>query len=92
MPFHVMVVPTLGCPASCGYCWSSDKNSPVMSVETAKEMVEWLKGFRKDAVTITFHGGEPLLAGAKYYKQVLPFIATDSANKVWPSRCSRTSG
>ena len=75
MPFHVMVVPTLGCPASCGYCWSSDKNSPVMSVETAKEMVEWLRGFRHDAVTITFHGGEPLLAGAKYYKQVLPIIA-----------------
>jgi uncharacterized protein len=71
-----MVVPTLGCPASCGYCWSSDKNSPVMSVETAQEMVEWLRGFRKDAVTITFHGGEPLLAGAKYYKQVLPIIAT----------------
>jgi uncharacterized protein len=75
MSFHVMVVPTLGCPASCGYCWSSDKNSPVMSVETAKEMVEWLRGFRHDAVTITFHGGEPLLAGAKYYKQVLPIIA-----------------
>jgi putative peptide-modifying radical SAM enzyme, Mhun_1560 family len=46
-----------------------------MSVETAKEMVEWLKGFRRDSVTITFHGGEPLLAGAKYYKEVLPLIA-----------------
>jgi len=38
-------------------------------------MVEWLKGFRRDAVTITFHGGEPLLAGPKYYEQVLPLIA-----------------
>lgn len=76
MPFHVMVVPTLGCPANCKYCWSSDKGSPIMSVETAKEMVEWLRGFRHDAVTITFHGGEPLLAGPKYYKQVLPLIAT----------------
>jgi uncharacterized protein len=76
MPFHVMVVPTLGCPASCKYCWSSDKGSPVMTVETAKEMVEWLREFRRDAVTITFHGGEPLLAGPKYYELVLPLIAS----------------
>ena len=34
-----------------------------MNMETVREIVEWLKTFRDDQVTITFHGGEPLLAG-----------------------------
>ncbi|MCD1295264.1 TIGR04083 family peptide-modifying radical SAM enzyme [Methanocella sp. CWC-04] len=75
MPFHVMLIPTLGCPSKCNYCWSSDENSPKMSIETVKEVVEWLKGFRDDPVTFTFHGGEPLLAGADFYRKALPLLA-----------------
>ncbi len=75
MPFHVMLIPTLGCPANCNYCWSSEEKSPIMSIETIKEMVEWLKVFRQDSVTFTFHGGEPLLAGEKFYREALPLLA-----------------
>jgi uncharacterized protein len=75
MPFHVMLIPTLGCPSKCSYCWSSEVGSPVMSIETVKETVEWLKTFRDDAATFTFHGGEPLLAGPDFYRQALPMIA-----------------
>ncbi len=75
MPFHVMLIPTLGCPANCSYCWSSEEKSPIMSMETIKEVVEWLKGFRGDSVTFTFHGGEPLLAGADFYREALPLLA-----------------
>ncbi len=74
MPFHVMLIPTLGCPANCSYCWSSEEKSPIMSIETIKEVVEWLKTFRGDAVTFTFHGGEPLLAGAEFYREALPLL------------------
>ncbi|UUX92801.1 TIGR04083 family peptide-modifying radical SAM enzyme [Methanoplanus endosymbiosus] len=75
-PFHVMLIPTLGCPANCEYCWSSEVGSPVMPIETVKEIVEWLKDFRKDdRVTITFHGGEPLLAGEEFYRQALPLLS-----------------
>jgi len=74
-PFHIMLIPTLGCPARCTYCWSSEPGSPVMSIETVHEIVEWLKKFRNDRVTFTFHGGEPLLAGADLYRQALPMIA-----------------
>ena len=70
-----MLVPTLGCPSRCSYCWSSEEGSPVMSIETVKDTVEWLKNFRSDPVTITFHGGEPLLAGADFYRGALPLIA-----------------
>jgi len=74
-PFHVMLIPTLGCPSKCSYCWSSEEGSPVMSIETIKEVVAWLKNFREDRVTFTFHGGEPLLAGPEFYRQALPLLA-----------------
>ena len=69
-----MIIPTLGCPSSCGYCWSSDESSPVMTVETVKEIVGWLEGFRDDPVTFTFHGGEPLLAGPAFYRETLHLL------------------
>ncbi|HII02360.1 TPA: TIGR04083 family peptide-modifying radical SAM enzyme [Methanosarcinaceae archaeon] len=74
MPFHIMIIPTLGCPANCSYCWSSEEGSPKMSIETIKEIAEWLKDFRNDSVTFTFHGGEPLLAGADFYREALPIL------------------
>lgn len=75
MPFHVMLIPTLNCPAHCVYCWSSEHGSPIMSIDTLKETVAWLKEFRDDAVTFTFHGGEPLMAGPEFYKQALAILA-----------------
>ena len=75
MDFHVMLVPTLGCPSNCSYCWSSEEGSPIMSIETIEEVVKWLKDFRDDGVTFTFHGGEPLLAGAEFYKKALPLLS-----------------
>lgn len=50
-----------------------------MTVETVREIVSWLKGFRKDRVTFTFHGGEPLLAGADFYREVLPMLSRELA-------------
>lgn len=73
-PFHVMIIPTLGCPSKCSYCWSSEVGSPIMTIETVGEIVEWLRNFRDDPVTFTFHGGEPLLAGADYYRAALPML------------------
>ncbi|HWQ66809.1 MAG TPA: TIGR04083 family peptide-modifying radical SAM enzyme [Methanospirillum sp.] len=73
--FHVMIIPTLGCPSNCAYCWSSEEGSPVMSLDTIRATVAWLEGFRSDPVTFTFHGGEPLLAGAEFYRQALPLLA-----------------
>jgi uncharacterized protein len=75
--FHLMLIPTLGCPSNCSYCWSSEEDSPVMSIETLREVVAWLKDFRDDPVTITFHGGEPLLAGADFYREALPLLSKD---------------
>jgi uncharacterized protein len=70
-----MLIPTLGCPSKCSYCWSSEEGSPIMSIETVKDVVAWLKNFREDRVTFTFHGGEPLLAGPDFYRQALPMLS-----------------
>jgi uncharacterized protein len=74
-PFHVMLIPTLNCPARCSYCWSSEHGSPVMSVDTVKEVVAWLRNFGEERVTFTFHGGEPLLAGPDFYREALPLLS-----------------
>ncbi|NLB00138.1 MAG: TIGR04083 family peptide-modifying radical SAM enzyme [Methanomicrobiales archaeon] len=79
-PFHIMIIPTLGCPSKCHYCWSSDEKSPRMSIETVREIAAWLKDYRSDQVTITFHGGEPLLAGAEFYRQALPILSEELAH------------
>ena len=70
-----MLIPTLGCPAHCSYCWSSEAGSPRMSIETVREAIAWLRDFKKEQVTITFHGGEPLLGGVDFYREALPLLS-----------------
>jgi uncharacterized protein len=89
-PFHIMLIPTLGCPSKCKYCWSSEEGSPIMSIETIKEVVAWLKNFRSDRVTFTFHGGEPLLAGADFYRQALPLLS-DGLKELTPEFAMQTN-
>lgn len=51
-----------------------------MSIDIIKEVVDWLNNFRNDPVTFTFHGGEPLLAGADFYRQALPLLSKGLAH------------
>ncbi len=74
---HVMIIPTMGCPANCSYCWSSETTSLVMSQETIDQTVEWLKEFKNEPTTFTFHGGEPLLASYDFYLHALDKISTE---------------
>lgn len=74
---HVMIIPTMGCPANCSYCWSSETTSLVMQKETMDDIVEWLKDFKTEPTTFTFHGGEPLLAGYDFYNHALGRISKE---------------
>jgi len=51
-----------------------------MSLDTVADIVSWLKDFRDDPVTFTFHGGEPLLAGADFYRKALPMLTDELAH------------
>lgn len=75
MAFHVMLIPSMDCPSNCSYCWGVDKESELMDIKIIEETVEWLKNFRKEPVTFTFHGGEPLLAGYEFYETVLELLS-----------------
>ncbi len=70
-----MLIPSMDCPSNCSYCWGVDKESELMDIEIVEETVEWLKNFRKEPVTFTFHGGEPLLAGYEFYKKALELLS-----------------
>ncbi|RAP50193.1 MAG: putative peptide-modifying radical SAM enzyme, partial [Methanosphaera sp. rholeuAM74] len=87
---HVMIIPTMGCPANCTYCWSSETTSLVMTQETMDDTIEWLKDFRQEPITITFHGGEPLLAGYSYYQHALKEISTKLSH-LYPAYAIQTN-
>ncbi|MCK9151570.1 TIGR04083 family peptide-modifying radical SAM enzyme [Methanobacterium alcaliphilum] len=74
MAFHIMLIPSMDCPSNCSYCWGVDKESDLMSIEVIEETVQWLKNFREEPITFTFHGGEPLLASYEFYKKALPML------------------
>ena len=72
---HLMLVPSLACPASCTYCFGPHKGEAFMSRETIESIVQWQNALgEKDALEITFHGGEPLVPGASFYRMALPLL------------------
>ena len=76
-PHHFMILPTMACQASCRYCFAQ-KTGEVMSRATAVSAVDFIERIanpRKE-IHITFHGGEPLLAGEDFYAWILPLLAS----------------
>ncbi len=71
-----MLVPTLACPAACRYCFGPHAGSGVMPPATLEAIARWVKtwGASDHPLEITFHGGEPLLPGARFYRQALPLL------------------
>ena len=71
---HFMLIPSLSCPASCSYCFGPH-HGPVMSLQTldtALDYMGWLTAQDgRQKVRITFHGGEPLVAGYDFMRRAL---------------------
>ena len=75
MPSRLMLVPTLNCPAQCDYCFGPHEGSRTMTPETLQAVVRWQrKSNNSRPLEITFHGGEPLLPGASFYRVALPLL------------------
>jgi uncharacterized protein len=105
MAQHLMLVPSLACPASCAYCFGPHAGGATMSRETLEAVVRWQgaagadrtdgtdgvhgerrepdgrdgdgragAGAANDRLEVTFHGGEPLVPGAKWYRMALPLL------------------
>lgn len=72
---HLMIVPSLACPAACAYCFGPRQGAPAMDRQTVEATASWLAALgRTPPPEITFHGGEPLVPGAAFYRMALPFL------------------
>lgn len=72
---HLMITPSLACQASCAYCFGPNRG-PIMRPEVFDKAVEWIDRTTPadEIVDITFHGGEPLIPGVKWYQRNLPIL------------------
>ena len=74
-PSRFMLLPTMACQASCRYCFAQ-KTGEMMSRRTALAAVDFIERIAPGDgdITLTFHGGEPLLAGEAFYRWLLPLL------------------
>ena len=75
---HFFIIPVNYCNSTCRYCFSNNRERKVISFDTYRKAVFFFKEIdnnKAEAKTnITFHGGEPLLAGIEFYKAALPLL------------------
>lgn len=72
-PNNFMLLPTAACQAACRYCFGPN-TGPVMPREALDAAIAFISRIapKEKKVHITFHGGEPLLAGLGWYEYALP--------------------
>jgi len=74
---HFMLLPALSCPARCGYCFGphaplTNGMTEIMGQSMLSAAADWIRrAAGGDEIEITFHGGEPLLAGAGFFRRAL---------------------
>ena len=80
-PFSLLVKPVgARCNLACDYCFYLDKaalypNGPACMPDTVLErMVQSYMSLPFDSFTITFQGGEPLLAGLDFFRRANDFV------------------
>jgi uncharacterized protein len=73
MAGRLMLVPSTGCPARCKYCFGPSGKGEVMSDAVLGATADWvasrLGGDARRSFEIVFHGGEPLSAGAPFFRR-----------------------
>ena len=68
-----MVLPSLACQAQCSYCFGPNQG-PMMRDDIFDAALDWIAATTPSdqSLELTFHGGEPLLAGHAWYRRNLP--------------------
>ena len=81
----LLLKPTEECNIRCKYCYHADTNyiKGRMSIEMFEEIIRKLSA-SYDHITLTFHGGEPLLMGYDFYVKAFEIINKYKKNvKQW---------
>lgn len=76
MSRQFMLLPSMACQANCTYCFGPNRG-PVMTQRVFEAAIEWIDSIsgKEESIDLTFHGGEPLLAGTAWYARNLPLLA-----------------
>lgn len=78
--FQMMVKPVgPACNMACGYCYYTQKTGtrqlsggPMMNERLLEEFIrQYFRSQKGDFISITWHGGEPLLRGIEFFKKAL---------------------
>lgn len=70
---------TESCPLRCDYCFTAGKTARRMSLETARQAIDWLIAQAQDRyLSVTFWGGEPL-ANLPLIKEVVAYAKKEGA-------------
>ncbi len=70
---QILLIPSSACQAACSYCFGPNRGA-IMAPGTFQAALGWIESITRNqsSVEITFHGGEPLLAGIDWYRLALP--------------------
>jgi uncharacterized protein len=68
----VVIKPTRNCNLRCVYCSAGDPKARTLTITEVGTIIEKIVGRQIDSYTkFIWHGGEPLLAGLNFYRQVV---------------------
>jgi uncharacterized protein len=76
-PNSIMLVPSAACPSACHYCFGPRTGSvmPASVLDASARFIRDELWRGKRAGNITFHGGEPLMAGYEWFERSLGVLA-----------------
>ena len=79
----VIFKPTYSCNLRCRYCYARNERDAIqtkMSIAEAIAAFDWIQSYcsfsKIDSVNIIWHGGEPLLMGVDFYKEIIPYATS----------------
>jgi uncharacterized protein len=79
VPISPQIQVTLNCNFHCAYCFQDHSSDVIMDISTAETILakcaahnrSWVRGDGRGVVEVFWHGGEPLLAGMDFYREML---------------------
>ncbi|MDR1014134.1 MAG: SPASM domain-containing protein [Coriobacteriales bacterium] len=73
---NILLICTSGCNLACTYCYCDKGQTQSMGIGAFKEAFNKLDAYFDDTTEfhIVFHGGEPLILGAQFYRDALAFL------------------
>ncbi len=99
-PISVMIKPVSGqCNMRCAYCFYADemrrREVPLyrpMTTETLENLVRRVFSYADLGVSLAFQGGEPTLAGAAFYRELLRLERTYNTRNLPVTHAIQTNG